>query len=371
MSELERRTEELKRSRPPGPAWEWHKAGEDGVFDWLFRDPKSGREYRVFLTEIDNDIPWYAWHAQVKDGTGKALYDTIFSNKEAMNSWAKEIGKNASVDGRVGLPPKYYARTIEAIKNTPGSWDSYKIGVFQRTPEGDKWIGEYIRHYSLMETFHWFTLQGKDYALYSAPDYTATRIMSLPDCKDIGGEEPESNGFCPVEFYVPSYVEREFTDEHLKGYKYRIYEPQADNLPVSPTCRPLTGLVHEPFGFVAGCVWGDDTSWKIEYLDLSEADKGIIKRDARFGYIEMPGNMRLREAINMGEGESDWIRISHEASFHHKTGRPSHDPLGDLDTILKGCTHSGPASPILPSETYQITLLGTDYQRLLDIVRNR
>ena len=28
-------------------------------------------------------------------------------------------------------------------------------------------------------------------------------------------------------------------------------------------------------GFVAGCVWGDDSSWKIEYLDLSKADEGI------------------------------------------------------------------------------------------------
>ena len=36
-----------------------------------------------------------------------------------------------------------------------------------------------------------------------------------------------------------------------------------------------------------GCYWGDDNSWKVQYLDLSEIEKGIIRRDERFGYAEL------------------------------------------------------------------------------------
>lgn len=44
-----------------------------------------------------------------------------------------------------------------------------------------------------------------------------------------------------------------------------------------------TGL----FGFVWGCYWGDDTSWKVQHLDLSRVQEGIIARDNRFGYVEL------------------------------------------------------------------------------------
>jgi hypothetical protein len=41
------------------------------------------------------------------------------------------------------------------------------------------------------------------------------------------------------------------------------------------------------FGFVWGCYWGDDSSWKVQYLDLSLIQEGIIMRDDRFGYVEL------------------------------------------------------------------------------------
>ena len=50
---------------------------------------------------------------------------------------------------------------------------------------------------------------------------------------------------------------------------------------------------------MAGCVWADDHSWKVEYLDLSAVDKGEIRRDARFGYIEMPHGISLKQAIDL------------------------------------------------------------------------
>jgi len=228
------------------------------------------------------------------------------------------------------MDPKYFAKPVKTIDNGPGYGAHYMIGIFTHkgaeldretgkiAPHAEQ-IGEYKRNYSFLDTFHWFTKDGKDYALYSK-DYTATRLMELPSCKDLGGEEGKSDGFCPVEFYVPSYVEHEFKRDPIKGNRFRIYEPRPKEMEETEVSKPVSGLVHEPFGFVAGCVWGDDCSWKIEFIDLSEADKGVLHHDDRFGYIELPGNSTLREAIDMGGGDGGRIRIAHAQTFDLKTG---------------------------------------------------
>jgi hypothetical protein len=41
------------------------------------------------------------------------------------------------------------------------------------------------------------------------------------------------------------------------------------------------------FGFVWGCLWGDDSSWKVQYLDLSDIRHGQIRREERFGYLRL------------------------------------------------------------------------------------
>jgi len=153
----------------------------------------------------------------------------------------------------------FHAEGIRNIETKPGCWSELEIGVF----EGDKQVGVFKRNYPSHVPFAPFVWKGKTYALYSK-DYICTRIMTLPDCQDVGGEEPKPNGFCPVELYVP--------------------------------VNPLTGE-SSGFGFVAGCVWGDDSSWKIQYLDLSRVEEGIITRDDRLGYIHLPSKMSLVEAV--------------------------------------------------------------------------
>ena len=74
----------------------------------------------------------------------------------------------------------YTARVIEWIENGPGCWQSTRVGVFC----GDDKVGEYVRNYSFKNEFFPFQQDGKWYALYS-PDYTATRVLSLPDCRDL------------------------------------------------------------------------------------------------------------------------------------------------------------------------------------------
>jgi hypothetical protein len=159
-----------------------------------------------------------------------------------------------------------YTTKTTKISNGKGYWDSLLVEIFQ----DENKIGEYKRNYDILyATFYPFKQGEKEYALYS-PCYTATRIMELPSCKDICGEDENSAGFCPTGYFVP-YT----TPEVLKL-------TSADLSGNDPFIGP-----NGQFGFVCGCVWGDDTSWKIQFLDLSKISEGIFKRDDRFGYIEM------------------------------------------------------------------------------------
>jgi len=128
----------------------------------------------------------------------------------------------------------YVARIVDKIDNGPRKINSIKVGVFRIEDEHEEQVGEYIRNYSaLFHTFFPFKSNEKDYALYS-PNCTATRIMELPSGKDIGGEEPDSWGFCPVDYYVPSYIEREMEWADNKGEnhitRHRVSEPKPDSL---------------------------------------------------------------------------------------------------------------------------------------------
>src|SRR3989344_3783447 len=155
-----------------------------------------------------------------------------------------------------------YVANAKKIKSPEGCWDTLKV------------------------TFFPFVRNGKHLALYSR-NYSCTRIMELPSCEDIGGEEITENGFCPAEFYVPVFREFKFTSANT-GELITDYATQKDCLELKGDRLELGPITYCDFGFVSGCVWGDDTSWKVEYLDLSEADKGILKRIDKFDYLELP-----------------------------------------------------------------------------------
>lgn len=177
---------------------------------------------------------------------------------------------------------KFEAKVI-SNKNT---WGSCTVGVFQ----DGKQIGSYERNYSLLKTFEPFRQDNKWYALYS-PNYTATRVMELPSCKDLGGEEPASHGFCPVEYWVPTH---DYDEDEISKAGY--------------------------FGLIAGFVWGDDSSWKLQWLDLSEASKGIVRREERFGYVPLFGS--LRESVRIKDyrkyDDDLVIYVAQEQSFNIK-----------------------------------------------------
>jgi hypothetical protein len=242
----------------------------------------------------------------------------------------------------------YYVK-FEPYETKPGCWNYNRVDIYER--ESNQVIGSYTRNYSSMyRTFYPFELRGNWYALYSK-NYTTTRIMSLPDCVDIGGEENEAYGFCPTDYFVPelNYIKTLHFDDcpakldDLKicncfsHFQHRIgcsFHP--DSIIKNQTCickeerkiyddkMYVWTPIDSVHGFIAGCIWGDDSSWKIQYLDLSQADKGIIKREERFGYISLPHNLNLDQAIKIdcdGPGINEWLlSISTENYYDFKTG---------------------------------------------------
>jgi hypothetical protein len=226
------------------------------------------------------------------------------------------------------------------VPSKPGCWDETAVEIFEDSVK----IGEYKRNYSCMyNTFVPFQRDGKWYALYSE-DYTATRIMSLPDCKDLSGENSETFGFCPVDYYVPTLWD---LNENAKSYKEKYNFPD-DTLITGDMISRIRAEIEDEyqkypsiiqselasfdadvkkagtFGFVSGCVWGDDSSWKIQYLDLTNLND--MKRDERFGYIEMGGDT-LKDSVRVSYGR---ILLKTELSFKfdgHYNGYFNHDDI--------------------------------------------
>lgn len=179
----------------------------------------------------------------------------------------------------------FTAEVVDKVDNGKGYWNYLKIGVFYNVENGGKiQLGEYTRNYSnLYRTFYPFKIEEQYYALYSK-DYTASSVMTLPDCKDWCGESGDTFGFCPVEFYVPK-------DD---WNKYDWSSPKYEGKFAHRRNRINENI---PFGLVAGCVWGDDSSWKIQLLDLRGLKDKKLVRSERFGYCWLKNNHHLKDAI--------------------------------------------------------------------------
>lgn len=131
-------------------------------------------------------------------------------------------------------------------------------------------VCEYRRDYGLLHTFEPFRQGDRELALISR-SYVATAVLDLATGEVIAEEPVVSEGFCPVGFYVPDWW-----DVH-----------SGQDIPGSPLWTADYEWPTGDFGFVWGCVWGDDSSWKVQYLDLSRVQQGVIRREERFGYVEL------------------------------------------------------------------------------------
>jgi hypothetical protein len=109
--------------------------------------------------------------------------------------------------------------------------------------QGGRVVASYDRNYSMLQTFEPFRQGDRHYALVSR-FYTGTTVLDLATGEIVAEEEHSGSGFCPVGFYVPDWWDMH-DDTTLPGSMYWTADHEWPN---------------GDFGFVWGCVWGDDSS---------------------------------------------------------------------------------------------------------------
>lgn len=224
-----------------------------------------------------------------------------------------------------GTPFKVMVTPIQNKDKTGKSnyWNYNDIEVFK---DGVS-IGGYERSYSSFATTTFYPFQASDgewYALYSK-DYTATRVAKLGDTfEDWCGEEGSGFGFCPVEFFVPPYHsylhEYEFRGEK-KSYTSRDfldaeYDSLEEFMSIAEEVKhyPEFETGYAEFGLMCGCIWGDDSSWKIRHIDLSGIPDKVLKITDKFGYFEMPNDIDTLQKCFRYHG-GGWITLYGQHGF--------------------------------------------------------
>lgn len=220
--------------------------------------------------------------------------------------WVEEIDTTGMFEVPPAPPPREVFRTkVTEIPTGEGTWDTLHVEVLDAS---GRTVASYDRNYpSLYRTFEPFRQRGRTLALFSS-DYTATSVMDLSTGQVIAAEEPHAMGFCPTGFYVPDWWDVN-DGSTLPGSSYWSVD---DELP------------RGDFGFVWGCVWGDDSSWKVQYLDLSRVQEGVLHRDDRFGYIELATHEDLHPKSFIAcsfEGGKCRVTFSVLSSFDLDTGK--------------------------------------------------
>lgn len=226
----------------------------------------------------------------------------------------------------------YHVATT-AIKNGEGAWDYTECKIARHEANRITVIGSYIRRYGNFgkETFAPFTMDGRDFALYSE-DYTCTYLMELFDDRfeKIGGEQGDQWGFCPVALYVPKFQLRLHQHGKDREAKYRnfvhvVFDNESEFLEGLDQDETVLLEGSLPVGFVAGCVWGDDSSWKVQAIDLTKAPQGeIVRLGGLMGYKAIPDDRKLNECINFINLYSDFIEENKLAEF---------DPVAYMQSI--------------------------------------
>lgn len=228
---------------------------------------------------------------------------------------------------------KYFTGTpffIECspVSNGPGYWNSTKVSIFKN----DILIGEYLRNYSSYgkDTFYPFEISNQWYALYSS-NYTATRVMKLNEdsIEDWCGYDLDPNGFCPVEYIVPKYhtfkssvKSHNGTIKEFEYYSVDIDVNDEQEFVDEANTGEFISTQYTDFAFMSGCVWGDDSCWKLAKIDLSKVPEKILTITEDLGYWQLPNNLPLKKCVNMSNWEPshNWLELTRMEHVNIKTG---------------------------------------------------
>jgi hypothetical protein len=198
-----------------------------------------------------------------------------WANKYHAGWWIEEIDTTGMFEIPSSPSPRErFKTTVTTVAGPNGTWNTLRVDV---SDLAGRVIASFDRNYpDLYRTFEPFRQASRMFALVS-PDYTSTSVMDLETGELIATETPSAEGFCPIGYYVPDWWDLN-DGSILPGsgnWSDDLEQPRGD------------------FGFVWGCYWGDDSSWKVQYLDLSQVQSGRIVRDERFGYVELATNPKL------------------------------------------------------------------------------
>lgn len=216
--------------------------------------------------------------------------------------------------------------------------NSGEVTIFHNDIE----VFKYTRDYSTaFKSIFPLVRNGKLLVLVSI-DYQYVSILDI-ETKKIIGEEPlevdedgdKEEGFCPVELYIPYYR----NIQYISTYKNEDKKWSHLCMVVDETCLDenidkyikdrvggerseykISDVMYGDMAFVSGCYWGDDGSWKVQGIKVSEVDKGIIERKEYFGYIELAGNLSLKESIEVDNcyDHPKQYEITHKTTYRYK-----------------------------------------------------
>lgn len=198
--------------------------------------------------------------------------------------------------------------TVSRLETKPEHVEFSLVEIFLQE---DK-LGEYIReypHYSETTFAPFKSRNGNWYALY-APKSSQINLMRLPECRPVEKEKAKLIGFCAMEIWVPSYYMKEYNQA-----AYGVFDNQTHLHPTSYAHLSKVGGPYENYlelAFVGGCYWGDDNSMKVQVIDLTRVEEGILSMSEPFGYFETTSKS-LRESIELelDQDEDELGNISH------------------------------------------------------------
>lgn len=215
-----------------------------------------------FRTRDEADATISLLHARAMNG---ANWAATYHNRGFV-ILEREVDTDFEIPARPAPRDRFCART----NAQEGVSDCIHVEVLERTPLELAQRARYTRNHAMFATFEPFRQHGRHFALVSR-DYTKSAVLDLDSGKIIAEEPDEKSAFCPVGFYVPDWW-----DLH-----------DDSTLPGSPTWSKDHEVPDGTYGFVWGCLWGDDSTWKVQWLDLSRIAEGVLTREERFGYVEL------------------------------------------------------------------------------------
>jgi hypothetical protein len=204
---------------------------------------------------------------------------------------------------RQEYPRAPYVLYHEKVNSGRGSWDIFNCEVRRVAGDGaEVRVGTFQYSYSSGIDKIFCPFQASDdrwYCLY-ATSYTTLSLACLEGDK-IDRLDSLNDGFCPVECAIP--FELKYENQYIDDPKHRTsYDHSFDPVELMKEYEDGTEesghLRHTNFGFYAGCVWGDDSSWKMRFLDLREVPQGkLIHDEAALGYHPLPKNLDIKQAV--------------------------------------------------------------------------